>query len=114
MTQTPPTTFDVKELLENALKEYEMRVGTKLLEIELAKTLKGCESADSVIEVLKAEAQKFQKFRGDGKVMKWLSRTVQVLYSLSTSPLVGEGVNLVVRGKKHVAWVMLPKIGHRL
>ena len=114
MTQTPPATFQLQELFENALEEYERRAGTKLLELELAITLKSCESVDSVIEVLQGEAQKFQKFRGDGKVMKWLNRTVQVLYTLSTSQLVGQGVSLVVRGKKHSPWVMLPKLGHRL
>ena len=115
MTQTPPTTFDFQKLFEDALREYESRAGTKLLEHELAIKLgESCDSADSVINVLQVEAQKFQKFRGDGKVMKWLNRTVQVLYTLSTSPLVGQGVSFVVRGKERSAWMMLPKLGHRL
>jgi hypothetical protein len=102
MSQTPATTFNIQELFENALKEYERRAGTKLLEHELTIALESCDSADSVIEVLQTEAKKFQKFRGDdGKVMKWLNRTVNLLYTLSTNQLVGLGVGFVVRGKKH-------------
>ena len=98
MSQTA-TTFDFQELFEAALKEYEGRAGTKLLEHELAIKLKSCDSADSVIEALQTEAQKFHKFRrDDGKVMKWLNRTVNVLYTLSTSQLVSQGVSFVVRG----------------
>lgn len=111
MPQTLSITYDLHELFENALKEYERRAGTKLLEHELAITLESCDSADSVIEVLQKEAKKFQKFRGDdGKVMKWLNRTVNFLYTLSTSQLVGLGVGFVVRGKKHMIW---PKLSHR-
>ncbi|SRR6266702_3126191 len=103
MSQMTATTSSLQELFENALKEYEGRAGTKLLEHELAIKLKSCDSANSVIEVLQTEAQKFHKFRGDdGKVMKWLKQTVHVLHTLSTNGLVDQGVGLV-RGKKHSA-----------
>ncbi|KAF8266573.1 hypothetical protein EI94DRAFT_1701648 [Lactarius quietus] len=89
------TTLDLQELFENALKEYEGRAGTKLLEHEVSIKLRSCDSANSVIEVLQTEAQKFHKFRrDDGKVMKWLKRTVYVLHALSTSELVGQSVRV--------------------
>ncbi|KAH8986544.1 hypothetical protein EDB86DRAFT_3105350 [Lactarius hatsudake] len=55
------------------------------------------DSADSVIAVLQDQAQVFRKYRGDdGRTMKWLMRTVQILYTLSTSTVLGEGISLVV------------------
>ena len=104
MDQIPSATFNIRELFEGALKEYEGRAGTKLLEHEVAIRIKSCDSAKSVLEVLQTEAQKFNKFRGDdGKVMKWLKRTVHVLHTLSTSGLVGQGIGLV-RRKNRSAW----------
>ena len=100
MSQIPSTTSDLQELFEGALKEYEGRAGTKLLEHELAIKLKSCDSANTIVEVLQTEAQKFHNFCGDnGKVMKWLKRTVHVLHTLSTSGLVGQGVGLVRVGR---------------
>lgn len=97
MPQTLSITYDLHELFENALKEYEGRAGTKLVENELAIKLKTCDSASSVIEVLQTEALKFHKFRGDdGKMMKWLKRIVHVLHALSTGELVSQGFSLLV------------------
>ncbi|SRR6266702_1294436 len=100
-SQTHTTTFNIQELFESALKEYEGRTGTKLLEHELATRLSSCNSADSIVGILQAQAQKFQKFRGDdGKVMKWIKRTVHVLHTLSSSGALGQGTGLV--GSRHI------------
>ena len=87
------TTVNIQELFENALKEYEARTGTKLLEHELVTKLNACDSAESIVEVLQAQAQEFQKFRGgDGKVMKWIKRIVHVLHTLSSGGSLGQGL----------------------
>ncbi len=87
------TTLNIRDLFESALNEYEVRTGTKLPEHEIATRLISCDCADAIIEVLQAQAQKFRKFRGDdGKVMKWIKRTVQVLYTLSSSGALGQGL----------------------
>ncbi|KAH9036955.1 hypothetical protein EDB85DRAFT_672387 [Lactarius pseudohatsudake] len=41
------------------------------------------------------QTRAFRKYRGDdGRVMKWLKQTVQILYALSTSTALGEGIGL--------------------
>ena len=85
----------LNSLFETALNEFENRAGTNLLQHQLIDKLVNCQSADSVTEVLQEQAQALRIFRGDdGKLMKWLKRTVNVLYTLSTSVL-GEAVGLV-------------------
>ncbi|KAI0296792.1 hypothetical protein B0F90DRAFT_1819818 [Multifurca ochricompacta] len=87
--------FDLPALFDTALNEYEKQAGTNLVEHQLAIKLKSCHSTDSVITILQEQANEFLNFRGsDGKVMKWLKRIVQVLHTLSTNSVLGEGVGL--------------------
>ena len=87
---------ELKSLFETALNEFEKRAGTNLAQHQIIDKLVNCASADSVVDVLQEQAQDFRNFRGaDGKLMTWLKRTVNVLYSLSTSTLLGEGIGLV-------------------
>ena len=87
---------ELKSLFEAALNEFEKRAGTNLVRHQIIDKLVNCESADSVIDVLQEQAQAFRNFRGDdGKLMMWLKRTVNVLYTLSTSDVVCEGISLV-------------------
>ena len=87
---------ELKPLFEAALEEFEKRAGTNLLQHQIIDKLVNCQSADSVIDVLQQEAQAFHNFRGDdGKLMTWLKRTVNVLYTLSTSNVLNEGISLV-------------------
>lgn len=86
----------LKSLLEDALNEFENRAGTNLIQHQIVDRLKNCESPDSVIDVLRGQAQAFRNFRGDdGKLMIWIKRTVDVLHTLSTSGVLGEGIGLV-------------------
>ena len=88
-----PSSFNV--LLDAALRDYEKQTGTKLPNHPFAKQLKKCDSVDSMASVLQDHAQTFLKFRGeDGRIMKILKSTTQVLSTLSDSVL-GEGVGLV-------------------
>ena len=87
---------ELKSLFETAWNEFEKKAGTNLVRHQIIDKLLNCESADSVIDILQEQAQAFRNFRGDdGKLMTWLKRTVNVLYSLSTSTLLGEGIGLV-------------------
>jgi hypothetical protein len=87
---------ELKSLFEAALNEFEKRAGSNLVRHQIIDKLVNCESADSVIDVLQEQAQAFRNFRGDdGKLMMWLKRTVNVLYTLSTSDVVCGGISLV-------------------
>ncbi|KAF8486835.1 hypothetical protein DFH94DRAFT_3546 [Russula ochroleuca] len=78
------------------MNEFEKRAGTNLIQHQIIDKLRNCDSADSVIEVLQEQAQAFRNFRGDdGKLMTWLKQTVDVLYSLSTSEVLGGAIGLV-------------------
>ncbi len=94
MSTDPPP--ELKSLFEAALNEFENRTGSNLIQHQIIDKLVNCRSADSVIDVLQEQAYEFRNFRGDdGKVMTWLKRTVSVLYTLSTSTVLGEGIGLV-------------------
>jgi hypothetical protein len=87
---------EIKLLFEIALNEFEKRAGSKLVQHDIVDKLAHCDSADSIIDVLQEQAQCFCNFRGDdGKLMTWLKRTVEVMYTLSTSGVLGEGIGLV-------------------
>ena len=86
---------ELKSLFEAALDDFEKRSETNLLQHQIIHKLANCQSADSVIDVLQQEAQALHNFRGDGKLMTWLKRTVNVLHMLSTSSILGQGIGLV-------------------
>ena len=87
---------ELKSLFETALNEFEKRAGTNLAQHQIIDKLVNCASADSVIDVLQEQVQDLRNFRGgDGKLMMWLKRTVGVLYTFSTSGVLGGGVGLV-------------------
>ena len=94
MSNNPPP--ELKSLFESALNEFEKRAGTNLVQHPIIDKLKNCESADSVIDALQEQAQVFRNFRGDdGKLMMWTKRTVNVVYTLSTSGVLGGAIGLV-------------------
>ena len=87
-------------LFNATLQDYEHQTGTKLVEHPLAKQLETCDSAESIIVVLQEQAQKFRKFRGnDGKIMKFLKSSVDVLYPLFNNTVVTGLIGLVVLTK---------------
>ena len=88
---------ELKLLFETALNEFTKRAGTNLVQYQIIiDKLVNCESADSVVDVLQEQAQAFRNFRGDdGKLMMWLKRTVDILYTLSANGVLGQGIGLV-------------------
>jgi hypothetical protein len=84
-----------QDLFNAALQDYENQTGTSLINHPFAKQLEACDSVDSITAFFKNKAQIFRKFRGDdGKLMKSLNCSVDVLYTLSTT-ILGEGIGLV-------------------
>jgi len=96
MSSDPTSESNLRSLFETALREYEKQAETNLLDNSLTIKLQNCDSADAISTVLQEQAQAFRRFRGDnGKLNKWLKRTVHVLHTLSTSSVLGEGIGLV-------------------
>jgi hypothetical protein len=83
-------------LFNSALQDYADQTGIKLNEHVLIKQLENCDSIDSICSILQEHAQRFHAFRGeDGKIVKSLKSVINVLYTLSTSTVLGEGVGMV-------------------
>jgi len=92
---THPTP-SLRSLFEAALNEFEKRAGTNLVQHQIIDELGDCESADSVINVLREQAQAFHELqREDSRIMTWLKRTVHVLHTLSIPGVLGEAIGLV-------------------
>ena len=92
----PSSTFSFQDLFNAALQDYENQTGNRLVDHPFAKQLEACDSVDSTIAILQEQAQIFHEFRGDdGKLMKSLKSSVDVLYTLSISTVLGEGIGLV-------------------
>jgi hypothetical protein len=92
----PSSSSSFQSLFDAALQDYATQTGTKLDDQPLAKQLQDCDSVDAVSSLLQSQAQRFHGFRGeDGKIMKSLKSVVNVLYNLSTSGVLGEGVGIV-------------------
>src|ERR1700733_2789219 len=107
MSQLSSSSFEA--LFGAALQEYENRTGISLINHPFAKQLEGCDSLDSIIAIFREQAKGFREFRGDnGKLMKSVKCSVDVLYILSISTVLGEGVG-VVRPKQSSAFLVLDR-----
>jgi len=85
-----------QSLFDAALKDYTNQTGTRLDEHSFATQFETCDSVESISSILQQNAQAFRKFRGeDGKIMKSLKCTVHILYTLSITAVLGEGIGLV-------------------
>ena len=90
-----PSSF-FQDLFDTALQEYQNQTRCNLIEHPFAKQFETCDSVQSITAILQQQAQIFCKFRGDdGKFMKSLKSSVDVLYTLSISTVLGEGIGLV-------------------
>ena len=97
MSNDPPS--ELKLLFEDALNEFKKKAGANLIQHQVFHELENCKSADLVIDVLQKQAEAFNNYRGDdGKLMKWLKRTVGVVHTLSTSGVLGGAINLGLVG----------------
>jgi hypothetical protein len=85
-----------RSLFDAALQDYTNQTGTRLDEHPFAIQFETCGSVESISSTLQQHAQAFCGFRGeDGKLIKSLRSTVHILYTLSISAVLGEGIGLV-------------------
>ena len=93
-SQAPESSSHFKSILDAALSEYKSQTGNDLTSNSLAKEIQGCESTEAVLDIIQREAMAFDKFRdGDKGLMKWISPSVDVLYTISAT--LGQGVGMV-------------------
>src|SRR5260221_2357762 len=96
-SMSQPSSSSFESIFNAALEDYAQRSGTRLDEHHpLVKQLEKCNSVDSISSVIQEHARRFRKYQGeDGKLIKSVKGAVQVLYTLSTSAVLGEGIGMV-------------------
>ena len=96
---SPSDSSPFESLLNTALQDYAKRTGKRLENHPFTKKLRNCDSVDSITSVLQEyqeHAKAFRKFQGDnGKIMGPVKSSVNVLFTLSSSSVLGEAVALV-------------------
>jgi hypothetical protein len=91
-SQTVDPSSNFKSMLDAALIEYKMKTGEDLQTIWLASELQTCDSVDSVLDILRNQANALER-SGDQNLMKWIDPLVHVLHTFSDA--LGDGVGLV-------------------
>ena len=90
-------------LFNAALQDYKDKTGTSLVDHPFANQLETCESVSSITAILREQAQSFREFReNDGKLMKALNSSVDVLCSPPISSALIETIGRVVRRKASI------------
>jgi hypothetical protein len=85
-------------LFYEALQDYKEKTGSSLSDHPFTKQLETCESVSSITSILQEQAQSFREFRkNDGKLMKALNSSVDVLCAPLISSALNEAIGLVVR-----------------
>jgi hypothetical protein len=90
-------------LFNAALQDYKDKTETSLIDHPIAKQLESCDSVSSITAILQEQAKSFREFReNDGKLMKALNSSVDVLCAPSISSALNEAIGLVVRRKAFI------------
>jgi hypothetical protein len=85
-------------LFNSALQDYKDKTGNALIDYPIAEQLQTCDSVDSIATVLQEQAQRFREFsETDGKLMKALNSSVDILCLPSISSALSEAIGFVVR-----------------
>ncbi|KAF8483882.1 hypothetical protein DFH94DRAFT_819972 [Russula ochroleuca] len=88
-----PSTDNFTAIFNAASNEYQRMTGKRLDTHPFAAQLGTCRSPEAVSNVLRTQAQAFNKFRkGDENLMTWLNPTVNILFTFSAT--LGEGIGL--------------------
>ena len=82
-------------LFEAALEDYKQQTGIELAEHPLANHLQDCNSVESVTAILREQAQGFNAFRDEDKVLKPLKKVLTVLHMLPSAAGFAQRVGLV-------------------
>ena len=85
-----------RSLFDAALpvQDYEKQTKPKLVDHPLAKKFEACDTIESITAVTQEQARVLREFRDNDKVMKLLNCAVNILYTLSTSTVLGESIGL--------------------
>ncbi len=98
MSQPSSSSSTFRILFDAALQGYKDKTGNTLIDHPIAKQLETCESVNSIANILQEQARSFREFReNDGRLMKALNSSVDVLCSPSISSALNEAIGLVVR-----------------
>jgi hypothetical protein len=99
----PSSSTTLRALFDAALQDYNDKTGNTLADHPITKQLESCESVDSIVAILQEQAQSFREFReNDGRLMKALNSSVDVLCAPSISSALNQAVGLVVRRKAFI------------
>ena len=91
---TDLSTANFTAIFDAASNEYKTLTKQDLETHPFAAAFENSNSPDSVMNVLRKQAQAFDKFRhGDDKLMAWLTPIVNILFTFSGT--LGEGIGLV-------------------
>jgi hypothetical protein len=84
MASTPNSSSNFRSILDPALSDYAKQTGIDLVTHPFAQTLKNCNSADAILDLLGDRAKQFQAYRdGNRKLIDCLKPVVQVLHTVS-------------------------------
>src|SRR6266852_1846925 len=104
MSQPSSLSSTFRILFDAALKDYKDKTGNTLIDHPIAKQLETCESVISITAILQEQARSFREFsENDGRLMKALNSSVDVLCAPSISSALNEAIGLVVRRKAVIA-----------
>ena len=78
-------------MLDAALFKYKNKTGEDLQAIWLASELQSCESVDSVLDILRDQANALDR-SDDRKLMNWIDPLVHVLFTFSGA--LGDGFSV--------------------
>ena len=85
-------------LFDAALQDYKDKTGKTLSDHPIAKQVETCDSVNSITAILQEQARSFCEFReNDGKLMKALNSSVNVLCAPSIISALNEAIGIVVR-----------------
>lgn len=103
MSQSPSFTT-LQALFDAALQDYKDKTGNTLTDHPIAKQLETYDSVNSITAILQEQARSFREFReNDGRLMKALNSSVDVLCAPSISSALNEAIGLVVRRKGSIS-----------
>jgi hypothetical protein len=103
---TSTSQFNFASVFNTSLESYKRNTKNDLASHPLLPSLQSCESPEAVLTVLRDQVPAFNQSRnGDDGLTKWVTPTVNVLYSFSET--VGQGVGLV-NIKRFSCWEFLP------
>jgi hypothetical protein len=101
MSQSSSSTFQA--LFNAAVRDYKDKTGTSLIDHPIAQRLETCQSVVSITSILQEQAQSFRQFsENDGRLMKALHSSVEVLCTPSISSALNSAIGLVVRLKEFI------------